>query len=370
MKVKLIKKNKIDETSVAASVQGAPAANGGPWPTSVANSGHSLPSQRTKKKIMKSLKLFEGTEILPSTSLYHRSVHEMKVGDIVTHEKRTNADFYSKKVGELAIEEIRKEFFPQLPSRLTCVFASLVPRSRFYKYGKLYRVKPIGKTHVADSYSVDKIWKEGDRIYSEYEDLMYNYGSTQSEEQKKLQFSQIVKSLAQEESFYIKRYWKQPTITKDNIENIEVLADQFEVVEVIEETKRVNPGSKISFPFEIEVNYDIRVYKYRNYTQDDIQKIFDAIEKQNGIKLKSYIENDNAVFSVPANTELTIMSYITHDPRTYGQNRYEKHFEPDYDEPLNSMKFFSNVKDDKYSYQSLELNKKYKNKVYKYIRSR
>ena len=54
-KVKIIKRMPLEETSVAGSIQGAPGCNGGPWPSSVANSGHSLPSQAKKKTILRRL---------------------------------------------------------------------------------------------------------------------------------------------------------------------------------------------------------------------------------------------------------------------------------------------------------------------------
>lgn len=46
----------LEETSVAASIQGAPAAQGGPWPKEMANSGHELPSKREAQKIRKRLR--------------------------------------------------------------------------------------------------------------------------------------------------------------------------------------------------------------------------------------------------------------------------------------------------------------------------
>ncbi len=109
-------------------------------------------------------------EISTNTPLYHRSLRKMNVGDAIEIPKdlTTNKHYLANKMGELALEQERKEIAPDAPSRLNCVYSSLIPRSRFIDKGYLYRVKPTGRIFVADSTLIDAIMERFDNEYYEY----------------------------------------------------------------------------------------------------------------------------------------------------------------------------------------------------------
>jgi hypothetical protein len=109
------------------------------------------------------------SEISTNTPLYHRSLRKMNVGDAVEIPRDTaNKHYLTYKMGELALEEERKETAPDAPSRLNCVYSSLIPRSRFVDKGYLYRIKPTGRIFVADSTLIDVIMERFDNEYYEY----------------------------------------------------------------------------------------------------------------------------------------------------------------------------------------------------------
>lgn len=147
-------------------------------------------------------------------TLYHRSQNDYKVGDVITPGDVEGTSKYrvSKSDLETALENYRKKNSPNLPSRLTCLYASLVPRSRFLSKGKLYAIEPIGITHTTNSRLIDKIH------YSRY-------------------------------GFYdlAEAYWEGEEPTKSNLQDMEVLMNSAKVVEIIKEDNRLKSGDKIKF---------------------------------------------------------------------------------------------------------------------------
>jgi ribosomal protein S17 len=158
--------------------------------------------------------LLQEYKIQPNVTLYHRSQNNYKVGDVISPgDIEGTSKFRSSKSDiEIELESYRKKNFPDLPSRLTCVYASLVPHSRFLSKGKLYVIEPIGITHTTNSRLIDRI------LYSRrgHSDL-------------------------------IEDYWYGEEPRKSNLQDMEVLMNSAKVVEVIKEDNRLKSGDKIKF---------------------------------------------------------------------------------------------------------------------------
>ncbi len=112
------------------------------------------------------------TEISENVTLYHRSEYPMKVGDVIKAKKDEDGKHWLEHIpSEIGLEYYRREKFPDKPSRFTCVYSSVVPRSRFVDKGTLYVVKPRGKIHVANSAIIDKFHDDFDRRNENYEEM-------------------------------------------------------------------------------------------------------------------------------------------------------------------------------------------------------
>lgn len=158
--------------------------------------------------------------VSPDATLYHRSPQRFKVGDILTAQvdPATGKHWLAKKQYEREMEEVRKQQFPNLPSRLDCIFASFHPRSRFLGKGFLYAVRPVGRMHVTDSKLIDEIGRNS------WQDNDYGYDSS-----------------------LIEDYWKGVEPRRGNVLDMEVLMDKAEVVEVLDEPKRLQRGTLLKF---------------------------------------------------------------------------------------------------------------------------
>jgi hypothetical protein len=145
------------------------------------------------------------------------------VGDVLTAQvdPAPGKHWLAKKQYEREMEEVRKQQFPNLPSRLDCVFASFHPRSRFLGKGYLYAIKPIGRMHVTDSQPIDQIGRNS------WQDNDYGYDSS-----------------------LIEDYWKGVEHRRGSILDMEVLMDKAEVIEVLDEPKRLQRGSLLKFGSE------------------------------------------------------------------------------------------------------------------------
>lgn len=152
----------------------------------------------------------------PNVTLYHRSQNNYKVGDVISPgDVEGTSKFRSSKSDlEINLENYRKKHHPDLPSRLTCVYASFVPHSRFLSKGILYAIEPVGMTHTTNSRLVDRIhYSRNDRDhYSLIED-----------------------------------YWEGEEPTKGNLQDMEILMKSAKVIEVIKEDYRLKPTDMIKF---------------------------------------------------------------------------------------------------------------------------
>ena len=178
-------------------------------------------------------------EISTNTPLYHRSLRKMNVGDVIEIPKdlTTNKHYLANKMGELAMEQERLLEAPDAPSRLNCVYSSLIPRSRFVDKGYLYRVKPTGRIFVADSTLIDTIMERFDREYYEHVSR-YDQQDRKEIEQDLLQNPSKLTNYLPREAY---EYWKGSVPNKDTLRDIEVLSDGAIVTEVVSESEKSTP---------------------------------------------------------------------------------------------------------------------------------
>ena len=178
-------------------------------------------------------------EISTDTPLYHRSLRKMNVGDAIEIPKEPSSGkhYLASKMGELALEQERLLEAPNAPSRLSCVYSSLIPRSRFVDKGYLYRVKPTGRIFVADSTLIDTIMERFDREY--YERVSsYDQPERKEIEQELLQNPSKLTNYLPREAY---EYWKGSVPNKDTLRDIEVLSDGAIVTEVVSESEKSTP---------------------------------------------------------------------------------------------------------------------------------
>jgi hypothetical protein len=163
----------------------------------------------------------------------------MNVGDAIEIPKEPSSGkhYLASKMGELALEQERLLEAPNAPSRLSCVYSSLIPRSRFVDKGYLYRVKPTGKIFVADSTLIDVIMERFDREYYEYISR-YEQPERKEIEQDLLQNPSKLTNYLPSEAYY---YWKGSVPNKNTLRDIEVLSDGAIVTEVVNESEKSTP---------------------------------------------------------------------------------------------------------------------------------
>ena len=183
-------------------------------------------------------------EISTNTPLYHRSLRKMNVGDAIEIPKdiTTNKHYLANKMGELALEQERLLEAPDAPSRLNCVYSSLIPRSRFVDKGYLYRVKPTGRIFVADSTLIDTIMERFDREYYEHVSR-YDQPLRKEIEQDLLQNPSKLTNYLPREAY---EYWmgEKPNIAafgKAALRDLEVVSDGAIVTEVVSESEKSTP---------------------------------------------------------------------------------------------------------------------------------
>lgn len=233
-------------------------------------------------------------ELSEKTTLYHRSFTELKVGDIIKPKMDKTGKHWLKGLPvEILLEEYRKENYPNRPSRLDCIYSSLIPRSRFVDKGNLYAVKPIGKMFITDSLIIDEIGEKFSRETMNF----YEQG---------IRDKDIIEN-PQKYIYYMdhhlaKRYWEGDIKgIKNKLTRIEVLSESAEVVEVIGEDKlNVGDTVEITKPNKIKVSLTL-------YLEDE-----DAINKyklKNDDKFNKYIEGVHKLFSGDVETKLSEYQY-------------------------------------------------------------
>ena len=254
-------------------------------------------------------------EISTDTPLYHRSLRKMNVGDAIEIPKEPSSGkhYLASKMGELALEQERLLEAPNAPSRLSCVYSSLIPRSRFVDKGYLYRVKPTGKIFVADSTLIDTIME---RFDIEYYDYIRRYDSYDQQERKAieqelLQNPSRLTEFLPSEAYY---YWKGSVPNKDTLRDIEVLSDGAIVTEVVSESEKSTPFVRgddvvVTESNKLKASLDLYINSTTakgdevksNYTPEEINdllnyignEIFDGVKSENrygAINFKGYLK--------------------------------------------------------------------------------
>jgi hypothetical protein len=194
--------------------------------------------------------LAEIVELSPRTELYHRTTANLLPGDVVEG-KRSSKSREENQI-ERALENARIEIFSDKPSRIGIAFASLVPRSRFARFGQLYKVAliPGDPYFVADSMLVDNL---NNLWLIKREEAV----KAAREAGKTLDEVKLVKEVFKgfEGKSIIDNFWKGVTATKENLADIEVMAPRFRVLEKVEEGQAVvRIGDTIKLGVEIWVN--------------------------------------------------------------------------------------------------------------------
>ena len=248
-------------------------------------------------------------EISTDTPLYHRSLRKMNVGDAIEIPKEPSSGkhYLASKMGELALEQERLLEAPNAPSRLSCVYSSLIPRSRFVDKGYLYRVKPTGKIFVADSTLIDTIMERFDREYYEYISR-YDQPERKEIEQELLQNPSRLTEFLPSEAYY---YWKGSVPNKNTLRDIEVLSDGAIVTEVVSESEKSTPfvmgddvvvteSNKLKASLDLYINSKGEEVK-PDLTEQEINDllnyignaIFDGVKSENkygAINFKGYLK--------------------------------------------------------------------------------
>ena len=256
-------------------------------------------------------------EISTDTPLYHRSLRKMNVGDAIEIPKEPSSGkhYLASKMGELALEQERLLEAPNAPSRLSCVYSSLIPRSRFVDKGYLYRVKPTGKIFVADSTLIDTIMERFDREYYEHVSR-YDQPLRKEIEQDLLQNPSKLTNYLPREAY---EYWmgEKPNIAafgKAALRDLEVLSDGAIVTEVVSESEKSTPfvmgddvvvteSNKLKASLDLYINSTTAKGDEvkSNYTPEEINdllnyignEIFDGVKSENrygAINFKGYLK--------------------------------------------------------------------------------
>ena len=253
-------------------------------------------------------------EISTNTPLYHRSLRKMNVGDVIEIPKdlTTNKHYLANKMGELAMEQERLLEAPDVPSRLNCVYSSLIPRSRFVDKGYLYRVKPTGRIFVADSTLIDTIMERFDREYYEHVSR-YDQPLRKEIEQDLLQNPSKLTNYLPREAY---EYWmgEKPNIAafgKAALRDLEVLSDGAIVTEVVSESEKSTPfvmGDDVVVTESDKLRANLTLY------------INSATAKGDEVKSNYTPEEINSLLNYIGNN---IFDDVKAEPSKYTENSYD-----------------------------------------------
>jgi len=240
------------------------------------------------RQLIREILLNEVVTLSPKTDLYHRTTANLKPDDIIKGKVSSNR--INKHVSEYSLENVRLKKFPDMPSRITGAFASLTPRSRFAGYGQLYKValEPGDTYLVTDSMIIDKLWE----IESEAVERVYDRNTGKDKDSIR---NLLIRDIEYYGKYIIDQFWEGVTVRKDNLENIEILAPQFRVIEKIEEGRKIVRGGDT-------IKLGIPITAYMSGIEDDglIAKM-----KDDGVTFSGY---SDSVVEIPARTVLKIRS--------------------------------------------------------------
>lgn len=118
-------------------------------------------------------------ELSRGSVLYHRSEEELEPGQKLGGGSHGQNAHRQKAEAEEEFEEYRRGYASDKPSRYGAVFLSPTPKSRFNRFGDLYKVKLTGNYHIADSRMFDAYQSPWDYDVSQEEAIQcyWNPGS-------------------------------------------------------------------------------------------------------------------------------------------------------------------------------------------------
>jgi len=222
------------------------------------------------------------SELSHKSTLYHRSLKKMEVGDIIKPNKDKSGQHWLKSIPvEIILEEYRKKHFPNAPSRINGIYSTVVPRSRFVNKGYLYVIKPIGKMLISDYKLIDEIKENFDREISH----QFRYDSKVYEKLKE-----------NPENYYYfmdnilaNEYWNGKIYNyRNKIEDIEVLSESAQVLEVIEED-RIVPGNNVKVTESDKIYCSLTIYLKKD--------LFNKYKDKSDDKLNKFIKDCENIFS-------------------------------------------------------------------------
>tara|TARA_R110000822_G_scaffold4773_2_gene20443 strand:- start:97 stop:1188 length:1092 start_codon:yes stop_codon:yes gene_type:complete len=254
-------------------------------------------------------------------TLYHRAFEsDLLPGTLISSQNNAkNSGRHKSRPGEVALERYRRENFPDLPSRLAGAFATLQPQSRFSSFGHLYEVTPVGNSIAVDSLIVDKIWEKAGEINMEQREM----GSDDPYEE----------DIFYEIAWLAKRYWSGVKVTRENIRNVEVLANEFKVIRRVQQEHRLAHGVNFIAPTGLiaEPFYG---------SSERIKDYVEALESQGHrieTKLGPYGRREKASVTLAAGSPLTICSITFLGEKTGRYADDPKAYSPAFDKPYESI---------------------------------
>jgi len=248
-------------------------------------------------KLKNLLKEYLLTELSENSTLYHYSSQEMKVGDVIKPKLNKEGQHWLTSLpSELALEEFRKENYPDKPSRLNCIFSSMIPKTRFITKGILYTIKIRGNSFITDSRLIDKMHEDFDRKL--YDGDAYKYLKDFKKNPKELIYYL--------DTFYAYRYWtaKWLDFSKSNWKNLEILSDSAIVTSVLGKDK-----STFTFGDVVKITESNKIAAHISYYDSSIKdkktspdELFDKLKSKfskimTATKEKSYSGGDSYTLS-------------------------------------------------------------------------
>lgn len=218
-------------------------------------------------------------ELSERNTLYHRSLKKMKVGDIIKPRMdKTGSHWLASLPFELVLEEYRKEKFPNAPSRLNCIYSSVVPKSRFVDKGYLYIIKPIGKMLMTNSSYIDIL---ADR-FSREEIRYYDRGI------KAADIKANPKHFLYDLDYYLaQKYWKGEIENgRKDIDDIEILSESAKIIEIVNEENKLIVGNNVKVTESDKIYCTVDLY-----LEEDMIDKYESKSDENFMNFVKDVEN-------------------------------------------------------------------------------
>jgi hypothetical protein len=206
----------------------------------------------------------------------------MKVGDIIKPKTdKSGKHWLADSKFELLMEYYRQQNYPDLPSRLNCVYSSAVPRSRFKDKGYLYVINPIGKTLITDSSIIDIMEEKFRNKTIDFYDMGIKNDDIKSNPGRYLHYI---------DGYLVDKYWKGKIKNiKNKIDDVEILSDSAKIIEVVNEPDKLVVGNNVIVTESDKVYCDLKLYLEN--------EMVDKYKEKNDSTFNSFIQNIENIFS-------------------------------------------------------------------------